>query len=99
MTPIRKLILNTALAMGFTAAGFLAGLGNGLSQLPPVEYEVGLSFATPCGEHVTHVNTVTGSRVVRLYEIAGDNGETIEVLGEQLQEALDAVRILQLLPQ
>jgi hypothetical protein len=55
-----------------------------------------LTFEVPCGEHVKHVNTITASRIIRLYEVTGDNGETIEVDGEQITRVVESLRILDL---
>jgi len=62
--------------------------------IPAVEYEAGFTFDTPCETHGSHVNTVLGSRLVRVYEISVDDGTGGEATGESIARVLEMIEFM-----
>ena len=65
--------------------------------IPPVEYEVGLSFDLPCDNpaHPVHTQVVSGSRLVRVYEITVEGVVQGEVTGEQIANVLEMIEFME----
>ena len=72
---ILKQVVGTVVLLG-------AGVLIGKVALPQPEkapeqmIEIGMQFDMPCPEHGKHVVTVTGTQVVRLYDLSRDDGAT-----------------------
>lgn len=81
------------------AIAFLLGCTapQAVEQIPPVEYEVGFSFDLPCAEHGFHTQVVTGSRLIRLYEITVEGEVQGEATGESIQGVLEMIELTRLL--
>lgn len=60
----------------------------------PVEYQNGFSFNTPCPEHGTDTNVVTGSRLMRAYEISVDGEVQGEATGESIAQVLEMMKLM-----
>lgn len=60
--------------------------------IPAIEYEVGFSFDIPCDNpaHPVHVQVVSGSRLIRVYEISVEG----EVTGDQIAEVLKMIEFM-----
>jgi hypothetical protein len=72
---ILKQVVGTVVLLG---AGVLIGKV-ALPQPEPAPEQVvatGMQFEMPCPEHGKHVVTVTGTQVVRLYDLSRDDGAT-----------------------
>lgn len=52
--------------------------------LPVPKLAVGTTFETPCSEHGSHTQTITGTRLGVIYDISGDDGTSGEAAEEQL---------------
>ena len=74
--------------------GFI--LGGCLSEPKvPVEYDNGFSFDIPCDEHGVDTQVVSGSRLIRVYEISVDGEIQGEVTGEQITAILEIIKSIE----
>lgn len=86
-------------------AGLIGGCTSAPQQpqevIPAVEYEEGFSFDIPCEEHGAHTQVVSGTRLVRVYEITVEGEVQGEVTGEQIVgvlEMIEFMRSIQVVP-
>lgn len=63
-------------------------------DLPSIEFQNGFTFNVPCLEHGTDAQTVTGNRLLRVYEISADGEVQGEATGEQLTEVIELMKAM-----
>ncbi|MCV0439701.1 MAG: hypothetical protein K5880_13830 [Hydrogenophaga sp.] len=65
--------------------------------IPAVEYEEGFTFDIPCDNpaHPVHTQVVSGSRLVRVYEITVEGVVQGEVTGEQIANVLEMIEFME----